>query len=93
MLVIGIAPPGGRIPDAWRPFLLQAIARKMDLMSGLHDFLSDDPELAEAARKSGSKIIDVRKNNFRQIARRNGLNPNCFRVHTVGTIAASARCW
>ncbi len=84
MLVIGIAPPGGRIPDAWRPFLLQAIARKMDLMSGLHDFLSDDPELAEAARKSGSKIIDVRKNNFRQIARRNGLNPNCFRVHTVG---------
>ena len=84
MLVIGIAPPGGRIPDAWRPFLFEAIDRGMDLMSGLHDFLSDDPALAEAAKKKGTKIFDVRKNDFRQIARRTGLNPNCFRVHTVG---------
>lgn len=83
-LVMGIAPPGGRIPDAWRSVLLEAIDRGMDILSGLHDFLSDDPQLAAAAQRRGTKITDVRKNNFRQIARRQGLNPNCLRVHTVG---------
>lgn len=83
-LVMGIAPPGGRIPDAWRSVLLDAIGRGMNLLSGLHDFLSDDAELAQAAAAKGVTITDVRKNNFRQIARRQGLNPNCFRLHTVG---------
>lgn len=83
-LVMGIAPPGGRIPDAWRAVLLEAIDRGMDILSGLHDFISDDPELAAASKRKGTRITDVRKNNFRQIARRNGLNPNCLRVHTVG---------
>lgn len=83
-LVMGIAPPGGRIPQAWRTVLLQAIHRGMNLLSGLHDFLSDDPELSVAAAKRGVSITDVRKNNFRQIAKRTGLNPNCLRVHTVG---------
>lgn len=83
-LVMGIAPPGGRIPDAWRVVLVEAINRGMDILSGLHDFLSDDPELMAAAQRKGTRITDVRKNNFRQIARREGLNPNCLRVHTVG---------
>lgn len=83
-LVMGIAPPGGRVPDAWRAVLLEAIDRGMDILSGLHDFLSDDRELMAAAAKRGTRITDVRKNNFRQIAQRHGLNPNCLRVHTVG---------
>lgn len=83
-LVLGIAPPGGRIPAAWRAVLLEAIDRGMDLLSGLHDFLSDDAELVRAAAAKSVKITDVRKNNFRQIARREGINPNCLRVHTVG---------
>ena len=83
-LVMGIAPPGGRIPGAWRAVLLEAIDRGMNILSGLHDFLSDDVELARAAAAKNVKITDVRKNNFRQIARREGLNPNCLRIHTVG---------
>jgi uncharacterized NAD-dependent epimerase/dehydratase family protein len=83
-LVMGIAPPGGRIPAAWRAVLLEAIDRGMNLLSGLHDFLSDDVELARAAAAKNVKITDVRKNNFRQIARREGINPNCLRIHTVG---------
>ncbi|MFM8324451.1 MAG: DUF1611 domain-containing protein, partial [Pirellulaceae bacterium] len=45
MLVIGIAPPGGKVPAEWKPVLLKAIDRGMDLLSGLHDFLCDDPDL------------------------------------------------
>ena len=84
-LLLGIAPPGGKIPGPWRAIILDAIARRqMDVISGLHDFVSDDPQFAAAAQASGSKIYDVRKNSEKTIARRQGLRPDCLRVHTVG---------
>jgi uncharacterized NAD-dependent epimerase/dehydratase family protein len=83
-LVIGIAPPGGKVPAAWRAVILEAIGRGMHVLSGLHDFLSEDPQLATAAREHGVEITDIRKNSFKQIARREGFNPDCLRLHTVG---------
>ena len=83
-LLIGIAPPGGRIPAPWRRIILQAIERGMDVVSGLHDFVSDDPEFAAAAQRKGVRLHDVRKNNERDIARRVGLREECLRIHTVG---------
>ena len=84
-LLLGIAPPGGKIPPPWRRVILDAIARrKMDVISGLHDFLSDDGEFSAAAQKSGVALIDIRKNKEKTIARRQGLRPDCLRVHTVG---------
>ena len=59
-LYIGIAPPGGKLPDEWRPLILEALRRKIDVVSGLHDFLNDDDEYVSAARESGSVIVDVR---------------------------------
>ncbi len=83
-LVLGIAPPGGKIPAAWRAVIFQAIDRGMNILSGLHDFISADAELAAAASAKGVVITDVRKNSFKQIARRQGLNNTCCRLHTVG---------
>jgi uncharacterized NAD-dependent epimerase/dehydratase family protein len=84
-LLLGIAPPGGKIPPPWRKIILDAIARrKMDVISGLHDFLSDDPEFSAAAKAAGVSLIDIRKNSERTIARRQGLRRDCLRVHTVG---------
>lgn len=83
-LLLGIAPPGGKIPQSWRTIILEAISRGMNVLSGLHDFLSADPEFAAAAREKGVELIDVRKNNERDIARRRGLRPDCLRIHTVG---------
>src|SRR4051794_465834 len=84
-LLLGIAPPGGKIPPSWRAIILDAIARrKMDVISGLHDFVGEDPEFSAAAKKSGVTIHDVRKNTEKTIARRTGLRPDCLRVHTVG---------
>jgi uncharacterized NAD-dependent epimerase/dehydratase family protein len=84
-LLLGIAPPGGKIPPPWRAIILDAIARrKMDVISGLHDFVGDDPEFSAAAKKTGVSIHDVRKNTEKTIARRKGLRPDCLRVHTVG---------
>ena len=83
-LLIGIAPPGGKIPESWRPIILQAIASGMNVVSGLHDFVTDDMEFVAAAKQQGVDLVDVRKNDFTAIARRPGFRKDCFRVHTVG---------
>lgn len=84
-LLIGIAPPGGKIPPAWRPIVLEAIQRKLNIVSGLHDFLCDDPEFARAAKECGVQLIDVRKNDEHDVANRQGIREDCLRIHTIGT--------
>ena len=60
-LLIGTAPKGGALPDSWRRDILRAIDAGLEIVSGLHDMLGDDPEFAEAARRRGTRIWDVRK--------------------------------
>src|SRR6185503_13751052 len=83
-LLIGIAPSGGKLPTAWRKILLEAIDRGMNLVSGLHDFLSNDAEISAAAAKKGVEIQDVRKNNEKDVSNRLNLREDCMRIHTVG---------
>ncbi|MCC6493078.1 MAG: DUF1611 domain-containing protein [Pirellulales bacterium] len=83
-LMIGIAPSGGRIPPSWKAIILESLNRGMDVVSGLHEFISSTPEFAAAAEKSGAKIVDVRKNNERDVARRLNIREECLRIHTVG---------
>ncbi len=51
-LVLGIAPAGGRLPEDWRAMVRGALERGGTVVSGLHTFLADDPELAAAARRA-----------------------------------------
>ncbi len=60
-LVIGLAPEGGRLPDAYRKVVIAALRAGMNVDSGLHQFLSEDPELAKLAREHGATIRDVRR--------------------------------
>lgn len=60
-LLIGIAPMGGALPAAWRWQLFTAIGAGLDIVSGLHFFISDDEELRTAAEKRGVTIWDVRR--------------------------------
>ena len=83
-LMLGIAPPGGRMPESWRSVILAAIARGMDVVSGLHDFLSSDTEFCKAAKEKSVRLIDVRKNNERDVADRLNIREECLRIHTVG---------
>lgn len=88
-LLIGIAPTGGRLPDAWRTMILSAIRSGLDVRSGLHTFLGDDPEFAEAARAAGVTIIDDRRPPERQVTalgRRH--RPGSRVLLTVGTDCA-----
>lgn len=59
--VIGLAPDGGRLETRARADVAEALALGLSVDSGLHDFLSDDPDLAAAARDRGVRIRDIRK--------------------------------
>jgi uncharacterized NAD-dependent epimerase/dehydratase family protein len=83
-LMLGIAPSGGRIPAPWRSVILAAINRGMDIVSGLHEFLCNDPDFSKAAAEKGVQIIDVRRNNERDVAQGIGIREDCLRIHTIG---------
>ncbi len=60
-LVYGMAPSTGKLSAADRGVLLNAIARGMNIVAGLHEYLGDDPEFAAAAQARGVSIRDIRK--------------------------------
>jgi uncharacterized NAD-dependent epimerase/dehydratase family protein len=59
--LVGVATQGGRFPPAWRELLKDAIRAGLDLENGLHEFVSDDDELAALAREHGVELRDLRK--------------------------------
>jgi uncharacterized NAD-dependent epimerase/dehydratase family protein len=59
--VVGVATQGGRFPPAWRELLKSSIANGLDVESGLHEFISEDPELSELAGRHGVRLRDLRR--------------------------------
>ena len=59
-LVIGVANRGGYISDKWKGVLIEALKAGMDVASGLHNLLRDEPDLVEADDEHGGNLHDVR---------------------------------
>jgi uncharacterized NAD-dependent epimerase/dehydratase family protein len=59
--VVGVATKGGVIPESLKSILKDALENGFNLVNGLHEYVSDIPELAELAKQKGLDIIDVRK--------------------------------
>ena len=59
--VVGVATAGGRFPPKWREILKSCIAKGLDVENGLHEFVADDPELAELAARHGVELRDLRR--------------------------------
>jgi uncharacterized NAD-dependent epimerase/dehydratase family protein len=59
-LLIGVAPVGGHINPKWIPALVQALEAGLDIVSGMHTRLESVPEIAEAARRTGRTLHNVR---------------------------------
>jgi hypothetical protein len=83
-LIIGLAPAGGLIPAHWLPVLEDALRAKLDVVSGMHAPLTGYPGLVDAARRSGSRLIDIRRAPA-NLPIATGLRRTGKRVLTVGT--------
>jgi uncharacterized NAD-dependent epimerase/dehydratase family protein len=90
-LLLGIAPPGGKIPGHWRRIVLEALGRGMTVVSGLHEFLADDPEFVQAAARHGAALVDLRRSDERDVAQRGGFRPQCLRIQTVANDCSSGK--
>jgi uncharacterized NAD-dependent epimerase/dehydratase family protein len=59
--LVGVATQGGRFPPAWRELLKASIEAGLDVENGLHEFISEDEELAQLARHHDVELRDLRK--------------------------------
>ena len=59
--LVGVATAGGRFPPAWRELLRSAVEHGLNVENGLHQFLSDDEELAPLAAERGVELRDLRR--------------------------------
>jgi uncharacterized NAD-dependent epimerase/dehydratase family protein len=85
-LLVGIAPSGGQLPLNWRPMLISALNAGLPLVSGLHFYLSDDPELTFFAGSRGVPIHDLRRPpNDLPVSTGRARLVDALVVHTVGT--------
>jgi len=84
-LVIGTAPAGGRLPPDMRQAVRDAVTRGMEVVSGLHELLGDDPELRALAERHGGTLRDLRRLPAElTLGQNRARHTGCLRVHTVG---------
>lgn len=83
-LIIGVVNAGGVLPGHWLDSIVAALDAGLDVASGLHLRLEDIPAIAEAAKRNGRQLHNVRQSdqNFKtgQGTKREGM-----RMLTVGT--------
>ena len=60
-LVMGVAFGGGMLPDEHRLIVKEALKEGIHVVCGLHQILSDDPELISLSEANNAKIFDIRK--------------------------------
>ncbi|WP_019503330.1 DUF1611 domain-containing protein [Pleurocapsa sp. PCC 7319] len=59
--IYGKAPLEASIPIAERALILEAMSKGMNIINGLHQFFSEDPEFVAMANRYGVEIQDIRK--------------------------------
>lgn len=84
VLVIGIAPSGGKLPVEWLAEIQQAVKAGLSIVNGLHTPMNTMPEFQ--ALKAGQWIWDVRQEPKNiEVASAKAQTLDCQRFLTVGT--------
>lgn len=85
VLAIGVAPSGGRMPEAWLNELRLAVRSGLCVQNGLHTRLNADSEIRTALRP-GQWVWDMRQEpDDLPVGTGAARNLNCRRVLFVGT--------
>lgn len=89
-LIIGVATIGGKLPDSFRAAVREALEAGINVISGLHEQIGNEPEFIAAAKAGGTVVIDIRKERkfdelhyFKNLAK----DLPCVRIPVLGTDA------
>lgn len=82
--VLGFNNAGGHIDQKYLPYIKQAIENKMNIVNGLHDKLTDIPELVALAKQHQIDLVDIRHPTTR-FHTATGQKRTGKRLLTVGT--------
>lgn len=83
-LIIGVVNAGGVLPEHWTGSIVAALDAGLDIASGLHLRLEDVPEIANAAKRNGRLLHNVRQST-RGFKTGQGTKRDGMRLLTVGT--------
>jgi uncharacterized NAD-dependent epimerase/dehydratase family protein len=90
-LIVGVATFGGYIPKEYRPTLREAIENGLNVVAGLHEYMSEDPEFSKLAEEHGVRLVDARKprpiRESKQFSDLTRALP-CLRIPVLGTDGA-----
>ncbi len=89
--IYGIAPLSGDFSEGDVALMEKAMAKGMDIVSGMHRFLSDDASFMEKARRYGVTVTDIRKyegKNLRRVFTGEILKIPAPRIAVLGTDGA-----
>ncbi len=65
-LIIGVATVGGVLPSDMLGIIKEAIQKGISIVNGLHEYLSEKPEIVALAEQHNVRLIDVRKPKLRK---------------------------
>ena len=89
--IYGMAPASGMLSKQERGVALAAMGLGMDIVSGLHEFLSEDDEFVRASAANNVTILDVRKPQSKKklkLFTGNISRVTCPRIAVLGTDCA-----
>jgi len=90
-LVVGVATVGGVLAPGYREVIVEAIRCGCDIVSGLHEILGEDAELASLAEKHGVRIYDLRLVPEVPVGMNRARTVKNRRVLAVGTDCATGK--
>jgi len=88
--IVGAVSEGGVLPKGYEKAVLWALEKGLDIVSGLHEFISDKPKFLKIAKKNKCDIIDVRKiyREHKRFYTGDIKNVKSFRIAILGTDSA-----
>jgi uncharacterized NAD-dependent epimerase/dehydratase family protein len=88
--IIGAVSEGGVLPKGYDKAVEWALSKGLNVVSGLHQFLSDDSRFTKLAQTNGCTITDVRKifRDYKRFYTGDIKNVSSTRIALVGTDSA-----
>jgi uncharacterized NAD-dependent epimerase/dehydratase family protein len=83
-MIVGVVNAGGVLPEHWIDTIVYALDAGLDIATGLHKRLGSVPVIADAAKRNGRKLHDVRFTD-QEFATGKGTKRSGLRILTVGT--------